>query len=202
MFVHCTIKTYEEVGIKPSKTYQSFVAAAGNHRELSLIEKYVRNYITREVRNIFEQDDAKEFGKNWNDFVTKYSLGGNKWLSGNRGFNSNYFHAVTFLSCTKIAIYGFSLPGSPLLGRDEKHTKDREHAHIFQQVHHTQQLLESICEATDNCLASREKREREFDVADFHTMILCATKSAIKGQFQYVYTPKSSGKFKDKSEEM
>ncbi|RYQ96349.1 hypothetical protein Ahy_B08g092080 [Arachis hypogaea] len=50
-------------GIRPSKTYQSFVAAAGSHRELSFIKKDVRNYITKEVRNISEQDDAKEFGK-------------------------------------------------------------------------------------------------------------------------------------------
>ncbi|XP_057740211.1 protein FAR-RED IMPAIRED RESPONSE 1-like [Arachis stenosperma] len=33
MFVCCTIKTNEEAGIRPSKTYQSFVAAAGSHRE-------------------------------------------------------------------------------------------------------------------------------------------------------------------------
>ncbi|QHN85955.1 Transposon protein [Arachis hypogaea] len=39
------------------------------------------------------------------------------------------------------AYMDFSLPGSPLLGQDEKHTKEREHACIFQQVHHTQQLL-------------------------------------------------------------
>ncbi|XP_025647866.1 protein FAR-RED IMPAIRED RESPONSE 1-like [Arachis hypogaea] len=63
MFVRRTIETYEEARIRPSKTYQSFVAAAGSHRELDFIEKDVRNYITREVRNISEEDDAKEFGK-------------------------------------------------------------------------------------------------------------------------------------------
>ncbi|RYR59535.1 hypothetical protein Ahy_A05g025427 [Arachis hypogaea] len=63
MFVRSTIETNGEAKIRPSKTYQSFVAAAGNHRELSFIEKDVRNYITREVRNVFEQEDAKEFGK-------------------------------------------------------------------------------------------------------------------------------------------
>ncbi|KAL4389936.1 hypothetical protein AHAS_Ahas03G0094900 [Arachis hypogaea] len=41
-----------------------------------------------------------------------------------------------------------SLLGSPFLGWDEKHTKEREHAPIFQQQY-------------DNCLASREQRERE-----------------------------------------
>ncbi|XP_052114226.1 protein FAR1-RELATED SEQUENCE 5-like [Arachis duranensis] len=63
MFVRRTIETHEEAGIRPSKTYQSFVAAAGSHGELGFIEKYVRNYFTREVQNISKEDDAKEFGK-------------------------------------------------------------------------------------------------------------------------------------------
>ncbi|RYR00605.1 hypothetical protein Ahy_B07g088725 [Arachis hypogaea] len=63
MSIRRTIENNEEAGIRPSKTYQSFVAAAGGHRELNFIEKDVRNYITREVRNVSEQEDAKEFGK-------------------------------------------------------------------------------------------------------------------------------------------
>ncbi|RYR29650.1 hypothetical protein Ahy_B01g054104 isoform A [Arachis hypogaea] len=63
MSIRRTIENNEEASIRPSKTYQSFVAAAGGHRELNFIEKDVRNYITREVRNVSEQEDAKEFGK-------------------------------------------------------------------------------------------------------------------------------------------
>ncbi|XP_057719405.1 protein FAR-RED IMPAIRED RESPONSE 1-like [Arachis stenosperma] len=63
MFMHRTIETHEEAEIRPSKTYQSFVVAAGSHRELGFIEKDIWNYITRKVRNISEEDDAKEFGK-------------------------------------------------------------------------------------------------------------------------------------------
>ncbi|RYR19303.1 hypothetical protein Ahy_B03g064057 [Arachis hypogaea] len=40
----------------------------------------------------------------------------------------------------------------------------------------------------DNCLGSREQKERESDAADFHTVIPCATKSSIEAQFQHVYT--------------
>ncbi|QHN93505.1 Protein FAR-RED ELONGATED HYPOCOTYL [Arachis hypogaea] len=40
----------------------------------------------------------------------------------------------------------------------------------------------------DNCLASREQREREFDAVDFYTVIPCVTKSAIEAQFQHMYT--------------
>ncbi|RYR69399.1 hypothetical protein Ahy_A03g015950 [Arachis hypogaea] len=54
MSVRHTIENNEDAGIKPSKTYQSFVAAAGGHRELNFIEKDVMNYITREVRNVSE----------------------------------------------------------------------------------------------------------------------------------------------------
>ncbi|RYR60696.1 hypothetical protein Ahy_A04g017752 [Arachis hypogaea] len=63
MSIRRTIENNDEAGIRPSKTYQSFVAASGGHRELNFIEKDVRNYITREVRNVSEQEDAKEFGK-------------------------------------------------------------------------------------------------------------------------------------------
>ncbi|RYQ84693.1 hypothetical protein Ahy_B10g104152 [Arachis hypogaea] len=60
MSVRRTIENNEEAGIRPNKTYQSFVAAAaGGHRELSFIEKNVRNYIMREVRNVLELDNAK-----------------------------------------------------------------------------------------------------------------------------------------------
>ncbi|RYR09599.1 hypothetical protein Ahy_B05g077972 [Arachis hypogaea] len=123
MFVRRIIETHEEAGIRRAKLTNNF------HRELGFIEKDVRNYITREVQNIFKEDNAKEFGmylmshvvwnsytkeafdRNWIDFLRKYSLGGNKWLS-----------------------------------------------------------------------------EREFDTADFHTVIPCATKSAIEAQFQHVCT--------------
>ncbi|RYQ96742.1 hypothetical protein Ahy_B08g092611 [Arachis hypogaea] len=63
MSIRRTIENNEEAGIRPSKTYQSFVATARGHRELNFIEKDVRNYITREVRNVSEQEYAKEFGK-------------------------------------------------------------------------------------------------------------------------------------------
>ncbi|RYR76680.1 hypothetical protein Ahy_A01g001258 [Arachis hypogaea] len=63
MSVHHTIENNKEAKIRPSKTYQSFAAAAGGHRELNFIEKDVRNYILREVRNVSELEDAKEFGK-------------------------------------------------------------------------------------------------------------------------------------------
>ncbi|XP_057756213.1 protein FAR-RED ELONGATED HYPOCOTYL 3-like [Arachis stenosperma] len=63
MSVCHTIENNGEAGIRLSKIYQSFVAAAVGHHELNFIERDVRNYITREVQNVSELDDAKEFGK-------------------------------------------------------------------------------------------------------------------------------------------
>ncbi|XP_057730068.1 protein FAR-RED ELONGATED HYPOCOTYL 3-like [Arachis stenosperma] len=48
--------------------------------------------------------------------------------------------------------------------------------------------LRQFVKQYDNYLASREQAEREFDAADFHTVIPCATKSAIEAQFQHLYT--------------
>ncbi|RYR25318.1 hypothetical protein Ahy_B02g059015 [Arachis hypogaea] len=64
MSVRRTIENNEETGIRPSKTFQSFVAAAGGHRELNFIEK-----------------TKDSFDTNWNDFLLKYGLVDNKWLS-------------------------------------------------------------------------------------------------------------------------
>ncbi|RYR49495.1 hypothetical protein Ahy_A07g036005 isoform A [Arachis hypogaea] len=57
MSIRRTIENNEEVGIRPSKTYQSFVAAAGGHR------------------------DKDSFDRNWNDFLLNFGLVDNKWLS-------------------------------------------------------------------------------------------------------------------------
>ncbi|RYR39108.1 hypothetical protein Ahy_A09g044540 [Arachis hypogaea] len=51
MYVRHTIENNEEARIKPSKAYQSFIAAAWGHRDLIFIEKDIRNYITKEVWN-------------------------------------------------------------------------------------------------------------------------------------------------------
>ncbi|XP_072066817.1 protein FAR-RED IMPAIRED RESPONSE 1-like [Arachis hypogaea] len=48
--------------------------------------------------------------------------------------------------------------------------------------------LRQFVKQYDNCLASREQAEREFDATDFYTVIPCATKLAIEAQFQHVYT--------------
>ncbi|RYR31094.1 hypothetical protein Ahy_B01g055877 [Arachis hypogaea] len=109
MFVRRTIKNNEKVGIRPSKPYESFVAAADSHQELSFIEKDVRNYITREVRNVSKQDDPKEFGKyllrmkekNQN-FFFEFNLEGDHsiknvfWADARSRATCEYFRDISF----------------------------------------------------------------------------------------------------------
>ncbi|RYR68479.1 hypothetical protein Ahy_A03g014971 [Arachis hypogaea] len=110
MSIRRTIENNEEAGIRPRKTYQSFVAAAGGHRELKFIEKDVRNYITREVRNVSEQEDAKEFGKYLSRAAFEYF---GDVISFDTTYNTNRYNLVcgsfvgvnhhgqsTFLGCS------------------------------------------------------------------------------------------------------
>ncbi|RYR73475.1 hypothetical protein Ahy_A02g007825 [Arachis hypogaea] len=173
MSMRRTIENNEEAGSRPSKTYQSFITAAG-------VTMNVKNYITRKVRNVSKLEDAKEFRKyllkikkkNQNFFFeleleVDQSIKIAFWADARSKATCEYFGD----SFTKTVIYGFSLSRSPLLGRDEKHTKERKHACFF--------LTRS---------KEQRERERESDAADFHTVIPCTTKFSIEAQFQHVYT--------------
>ncbi|MED6112950.1 hypothetical protein PIB30_066485 [Stylosanthes scabra] len=58
MYVRHVIVNNDQTRIRPSKTYQSLVTSAGGHHGLNFIEKDLRNYITREFRNVPEEDDG------------------------------------------------------------------------------------------------------------------------------------------------
>ncbi|RYR41421.1 hypothetical protein Ahy_A08g037809 [Arachis hypogaea] len=79
----------------PDQAYQSFVATTGSHRELGFIEKDIKNYSTREVRNISEEDDAKEFGK---------------YLVRMKEKNQNFFFALNLEgnNCIKHAFWAYA----------------------------------------------------------------------------------------------
>ncbi|RYQ91694.1 hypothetical protein Ahy_B09g097686 [Arachis hypogaea] len=203
MFVCHNIETNKEARIKPSKTYQSFGAVAGSHRKLSFIEKDVRNYITRELRNVSKQEDAKEFGKyllrmkenNQNFFFElnlegDYSIKNAFWADARSRAACEYFRDVVSFNTT----YNTNRMRS---------TQRSESMHTFFNKFITRNIsLSQFVKQYDNCLASREQSEREFDVVDFHTMIPCALKSTIEAQFQHVYTPEKfrevQGQFRGK----
>ncbi|RYR19928.1 hypothetical protein Ahy_B03g064886 [Arachis hypogaea] len=156
----------EEAGIRPSKTYQSFVAAVGGHRELNFIEKDVRNYITREVRNVSEQEDAKEFGKyfkdsfdsNWNDFLLNFGLVDNKWLSDL--YEDRHIWVPIYLDHHFWA------------GMRSTQRSESMHSFFNKFITRNSSLIQFV-KQYDNCLGSTEQAERESDAADFHTVISC-----------------------------
>ncbi|RYR16659.1 hypothetical protein Ahy_B04g073692 [Arachis hypogaea] len=181
MSIRRTIENNEEAGIRPSKTYQSFVAAAGGHRELNFIEKDVKNYITREVRNVSEQEDAKEFGK----YLALEAC------------------MPTTIHCWCIWHIMKKIPSK--LNRYKGHADiEQEMSQVVWNSHNKDSFdrnwndfLQSFGLADNKWLSGNvflksaaevEQAERESDVADFHTVIPCATKSSIEAQFQDAYT--------------
>ncbi|RYR04744.1 hypothetical protein Ahy_B06g084522 isoform A [Arachis hypogaea] len=99
MFVH---RINEKAGIRPSKTYQSFVAAVGGHRKLSFIKKDMKNYITREFGMFLNEMMPKNLGidhsiKNafWADERSRavYEYFGNI-ISFDTTYNTNRYNLV------------------------------------------------------------------------------------------------------------
>ncbi|RYQ97676.1 hypothetical protein Ahy_B08g093754 [Arachis hypogaea] len=58
------IERNDEAGMRrPSKTYQVLVGEAGGFFKINLMEKGVRNYLSRKVRNVTEEMNAREMLK-------------------------------------------------------------------------------------------------------------------------------------------
>ncbi|RYR39983.1 hypothetical protein Ahy_A09g045630 [Arachis hypogaea] len=150
MSVRRTIENNKEAGIRPNKTYQSFIAAVGGHCELNFIEKDVRNYITREVRNACMPTIIHRWCI-W--YITKKIP---SKLNGYKG------HAEIEQEMSQVVWNSYS-----------KDSFDRNWNDFLLKY---------------DLVGNKWRSERESDVADFYTVILCATKSSIKPQFQHVYT--------------
>ncbi|RYR31606.1 hypothetical protein Ahy_B01g056437 isoform A [Arachis hypogaea] len=172
MSIRRTIENNEEASIRPSKTYQSFVAAAGGYRELNFIKKDVRNYITKEVRNghakieqemsqvVWNSHSKDSFDMNWNDFLLKYGLVDNKWLSDL--YEDRHIWVPIYLD--------------HYFWAGMRSTQRSESIYLFfnKFITRNSSLIQFV-KQYDNCLGSKEQAERESNAVDFHT-------------FQHVYT--------------
>ncbi|XP_016206953.1 protein FAR1-RELATED SEQUENCE 5-like [Arachis ipaensis] len=144
--------------------------------------------IEQEMSHVVWNSYTKDaFDRNWNDFLTGYDLGGNKWLL--ELYEDRHIWIPVYLDHHFWARM--------------RNTQRSESMHAFFDKFITRNSSQSqFVKQYDNCLASREQREREFDAADFHTVIPCATKSAIEVQFQHVYIHKKfrevQGQFRGK----
>ncbi|RYR40553.1 hypothetical protein Ahy_A09g046307 [Arachis hypogaea] len=166
MFVSRTIENNEKVGIRPSKTYQSFVAVARGSPRVKFYKK------RREKLHYERSAECFETRENWNDFITKYGLVDNKWLS--ELYEGYHIWIPIYLD------HHF--------WTGMRSTQKSESMYVFFNKFITRNIsLIQFVKQYDNCLGSREQTERELDAADFHTIILCVTKSSIEAQFQQVY---------------
>ncbi|RYQ83941.1 hypothetical protein Ahy_B10g102817 [Arachis hypogaea] len=83
MSIRRTIENNEEAGIRPSKTYQSFVAAAGGH------------HIEQEMSQVVWNSHSKDsFDRNWNDFLLNFGLVDNKWLSERESDAADFYTVI------------------------------------------------------------------------------------------------------------
>ncbi|RYQ85929.1 hypothetical protein Ahy_B10g105572 isoform C [Arachis hypogaea] len=63
MYMCRVIERNDEAGVRPSKTSQVLVDEMGDFSKISLMEKDVRNYFSRKVRNVTEEMDARKMLK-------------------------------------------------------------------------------------------------------------------------------------------
>ncbi|RYQ92050.1 hypothetical protein Ahy_B09g098153 isoform B [Arachis hypogaea] len=133
------------------------------HRELSMS-------IRRTIEN---NEEADSFDRNWNDFLLNFGLVDNKWLSD--FYEDHHIWVPIYLDHHFWA------------GMRSRQRSESMHSFFNKFITRNSSLIQFV-KQYDNCLGSREQAERESDAADFHTVILCATKSSIEAQFQDVYT--------------
>ncbi|RYQ85595.1 hypothetical protein Ahy_B10g105160 [Arachis hypogaea] len=131
------------------------------------------------VWNSFTKD---AFDRNWNDFVTKYGVGGNKWFSAR--LISVHFAELFEDRHLWIPVY---LDYHFWVGMRSTQRSESMHAFFNKFITCNNSLIQFV-KQYDNYLGSREQKEREFDATDFHTVIPYATKSPIEAQLQHVYT--------------
>ncbi|XP_057756175.1 protein FAR-RED IMPAIRED RESPONSE 1-like [Arachis stenosperma] len=141
------------------------------------LNSYKRHEKIKQERShvVWNSFTKEAFDRNWNDFLTKYSLGGNKWLS--ELYDDRHIWIPVYLD------YQF------WTGIRSTQRSESMHA-FFNKFIARNSSLSQFVKQYDNCLASREQRERELDATNFHTTIPYTTKSKIEAQFQYAYTHK------------
>ncbi|XP_020961097.1 protein FAR-RED ELONGATED HYPOCOTYL 3-like [Arachis ipaensis] len=122
---------------------------------------------------VWNSHSKESFYRNWNNFLMKYGLVDNKWLS--EFYKDHHIWIPIYLDHHFWA------------GMRSTQRSESMHAFFNKFITQNNSLIQFV-KQYDNCLGSREQRERESDAADFHTVIPCATKSSIEAQFQQVYT--------------
>ncbi|RYR14844.1 hypothetical protein Ahy_B04g071547 isoform A [Arachis hypogaea] len=146
------------------------IRATGGYRELSFIKEDVRNYITREVQNVSKLDMMLEITSGFEVIVSL--LGLTDIVNFTVWIFMYFAYAIEASNCMSFSVFSdffrafrkssfmdSSLSQSPLLGRHEKHTKESMHAFFNKFITCNRSLIQFV-KQYDNCLESREQRER------------------------------------------
>ncbi|RYQ85429.1 hypothetical protein Ahy_B10g104990 [Arachis hypogaea] len=140
--------------------------------KLNGYKRHIEN--KQEMSHVVWNSQTKEsFDRNSDDFLLKYGLVDNKWLSDLCEDRHIW-----------ISIY---LDHHFWAGMRSTQRSESIHSFFNKFITRNSSLIQFV-KQYDNCLGSREQTERESDAADFQTVIPCATKSSIEAQFQHVYT--------------
>ncbi|RYR04512.1 hypothetical protein Ahy_B06g084269 [Arachis hypogaea] len=200
MSIRRTIENNEDASIRPSKTYQSFVATAGEacmpttiHRWciwhiMKKIPSKLNGYkghadIEQEMSQVVWNSHSKDsFDRNWNDFLLNFGLVDNKWL-----LDICVWVYYAYLYEDRHIWLPIYLDHHFWARMRSTQRSEIMHSFFNKFITRNSSLIQFV-KQYDNCLGSREQAERESDAADFHTVIPCATKSSIEAQFQDVYT--------------
>ncbi|RYR28703.1 hypothetical protein Ahy_B01g052860 [Arachis hypogaea] len=172
MFVRRTIETHEEAEIRPSKTYQSFVAVAGSHCELG--DHYIKHAFWANARS----RAAFDYFEDVVSFDTTYNT--------NREIElciTTTIHRWCIWHIMK------KIP-SKLNGYKGHNEIEKEMRHVVWNSYTKEAFDRNEIDFLRKYSLRGNKwlSEREFDATDFHTVIPCTTKSVIEEQFQHVYT--------------
>ncbi|RYR69332.1 hypothetical protein Ahy_A03g015881 [Arachis hypogaea] len=130
--------------------------------------------IEQKMSHVVWNSHTKEsFDRNWNDFLLKYGLVDNKWLSD------------LYEDChIWVLIY---LDHHFCVGMRSTQKSESMYSFFNKFITQNNSLIQFVKQC-NNCLGNMEQRERESDAADFHTIIPYAIKSSIEAQFQHLYT--------------
>ncbi|RYR56579.1 hypothetical protein Ahy_A05g022269 isoform A [Arachis hypogaea] len=164
LFVRHSIETNVEARIRLSKTYQSFVAAADSHWKLSFIEKDVRNYITRKL-NLEGDHSIKNAIR-----ANTRSRAACEYFEDVVSFDTTYNIKMYLVHRKRIRqkLERFCHKVRPWKQQVALRAIRRSNHHLWvgmrsiqkSEIHHTQQLLESIREAIRQ-LPSKQRVKRE-----------------------------------------
>ncbi|KAL4307219.1 hypothetical protein AHAS_Ahas16G0256400 [Arachis hypogaea] len=197
MHVKDLIQQNDQVGIRPSKTYQTLFNAASGPANFTFTEKDVRNYISRHLRISGDETDPKELLKHFSlmkelnpnfffeiDVDENHSIRNVFWADARCRAAWEYFgDVVTFDTTYKTNRY--DMPFGSFVGVNHHGISTLLGCALLRNED-TRTFQWLFCTWL-KCM-DKEQNELECDAADLRGIISCVSSSPIEKQFQREYT--------------